>query len=268
MSEQLDDINDVDPMVEKAMSRGWRPQDEWEGEANEWVDADEFNRRGELMDTISQLNKRDKSRETRIEQLESALKALGDHNKKLAEKEYEKALETLKKQKVRALESEDYEAILEVDDQIDQIKEAKRQADSVPETTKTSNEVNPKVEAWKEKNTWFESNIVMRGAADALVNDYIAKHPNWENDIDSVLEFVDENMKKSFPEELGQRRRPSATTEASGSQGKGTSGAKGKFTARHLSADQRRIGETLVKAGAFEKIQDYVNQLAELGELE
>lgn len=263
MSEQEMNYSDVEL---KALERGWKPKEEWEGSSSEWVSADEFNRRGELMDTISTLNKRDKSKDDRIDKLETALKELGEHNKKIAEKEYERALATLKKQKVQALEMDDHERVVEVEDKIEEVKEAKRkfeQSSSVDKEEPRQPESNPVVEQWKQNNQWYTTNLAMRGAADAFANDYITRNPSAVSDAEAVLNYVDQQIKKEFPD-MEARRRPSGTVDTDGTASRGK---PRKFSSRNLNDDQRRIGETLVRAGAFEKLQDYVDQLAELGEI-
>ena len=44
----------VAPAEGKARKNGWLPEDDWHGEAGDWVDYKEFNLRGELMGRINE----------------------------------------------------------------------------------------------------------------------------------------------------------------------------------------------------------------------
>lgn len=249
---------------EKAIARGWRPQEEWEGEPSDWVDSAEFLRRGELMDTISTLNKRDKQREEKLATMEAALKQMGEHNKKIAEKEYERAMKELKRQKTDALEAYDSEKVVELDDKINDLKESKRALDEAEVASKQPQRTGPHpiFVDWVNRNPWYNDNLVMRGAADALGKNYCELHPEAVNNPEEVLKYVDSKMKENFP----TRQRPAATTE--GTEGtSGKSATKRKASPSRLTEEQRKFGKTFVEQGLFADLSEYAEQLDLLGEL-
>ena len=266
-SEELE----LSPAEEKASQRGWKPKEEWEGEEGQWVDAEEFNRNGELMDTISGLNKRDKAANDRIQKLEAAMKSLGDHNKKLAEIEYNKAVASLKKQKADALDNMDHQKVVDIDERLGDLKDSHKQIkdkESV-EPQPTAPQQNPALASWINDNTWYRDNPALRGAADNIAMAYVASNPHLKGDYSTVLAHVDGQMRTEFPDKFGtKQRRPASTTEPRepGATTKGKVGT-GKFSARDLNDVQRDIGKTLVAEGCFDNLQEYVNQLAETGEL-
>jgi vacuolar-type H+-ATPase subunit I/STV1 len=267
MTDQENSESNYTPAEEKAMARGWKPETDYEGEPDQWVDAGEFLRRGELMDTISSLNKRDKQREDKIDQLEGALKNLGEHNKKIALKEYEKAMAELKSQKARALDMEDSRKVVELDDQISDLKDSKKalddSEDDAPTAKKGQNAPHPAFIAWVGDNPWYKSNSAMRGAADAIAREYVANNPDAKDNPSSVLRHVEAKVKEAF--NMQSKQRPAATSEAGG-EGKATATSK-KASARNLTDDQRKVGTVFVKAGAFASLDEYAKQLAELGEI-
>ena len=101
---------------QKAMEQGWVPQDQWEGDPEQWRPAKEFLDRGELFKKIEDQNRT-------IKEFKRALDDLKQHHSKTRETEYARALQALKAQKKTALEEGDADTVIKLDDQIDLVKE-------------------------------------------------------------------------------------------------------------------------------------------------
>ena len=282
MSEELENVeldgaldqenvgeNEYTPAEEKAMASGWRPEDEWDGEADDWVDAKTFNRNGEFMSRIQQQSKQLNTQTSELEQIKAAMKELGEHNKKIAEKEYDKAIKALKRERVMASEDADHAAVEEITDKIDELKETKREIDATPkqelETPPEDVAPDPLFTEWVGTNGWYKSDTVMRGAADALGMEYADR--NKGAPLADVLDYVTKEMASKFPREFGNKmqREPSPVTEGSGNGGK--RGKKAKFTEKDLSDEQKQFAKMFVDTGAFDNVQEYVDQLVDSGEL-
>jgi len=279
MSEELENLdlekegNDeitASPVEEKAMASGWRPEDEWNGNADEWVDAKTFNRNGEFMTRIQKQSKELSSNRDELDQLKSAMKELGDHNKKIAEQEYKKAINALKKEKLVALEDEDHRAAEEIADKIDELKEAKQEAkesESAPVMDTPPADIAPAPEftSWATENSWYHGDVALRGAADSLGEDYANKNPGAP--LVDVLNHVTKIIKEEFPHKFGninQSNQSNVTEKPSnGRQPR----KKGKHSEKDLSDEQRQFAKMFVETGAFDNIQEYVDQLVESGEL-
>lgn len=272
--------DDADPIMEKAISQGWRPQEEWEGDPAEWVDAKEFVFRGELMDRIKQQSSKLTEFSKENKEIKEALRILGEHNKKIAEQEYKKALADLKKQKITARENDDYETEIEIEDRIEELKTSKKELeDEAEKVVKTDeekeggenseNKLPPAVNDWlqNESNKWYHSDPVMRGAADSVYLQHLQFNPE---DFMGALKKVDETMKAYFPEKFGKTKKSgAAVTETSNrntANKRGNQNSK-KATVRDLSDEQRHVAQTFVDTGVFSNVQEYVDQLVELGEL-
>lgn len=265
-----DEQDHDDPIVAKAIEQGWRPEDEWDGDPADWVDAKEFVYRGQLMERISKESKTRKRIESELTEVKQALKALSDHNKKIAQLEYQRALKQLKKEKALALEEGDHEAVIEIDDRIDDLKDSQDEFDTQEDdTTSTkqgqySPEDVAKLQSWIGKNPWFNTDIVMQGAVDALANRYLSDNPD---DVEGMLHFVDKEIRKEFPHKFKKKPSGSAVTETTG-RGVAKKKTKGKqYSTKDLSDEQLTVAKQFVKLGTFENVQEYVDQLAELGEL-
>jgi len=260
----------LSPAEEKAMASGWRPEDEWTGEPDDWVDAKTFNRNGEFMSRIQQQSKQLNSYTSEIDNLKSAMKALGEHNKKIAEQEYKKALSALKKEKIDALEDDDHASVVEIDEKMDELKEAKKAAEnSLPSEEEhpadnTELAPNPAFVEWAGENSWYHNDISLRGAADAIGMEYADR--NQGAPIEDVLKYVTSEMKRKFPHNFGNERQVSAGTVTE-KTGTGKRPKKSKYTEKDLSDEQRQFAKMFVDTGAFENVQEYVDQLVDSGEL-
>ena len=162
MTEEVVENTEYTPTEETAIDKGWRPEDEWTGEPEQWRPAKEFLDRGELMDRISDQTRQLRGHKDELATIKSALKEMGEHNSKIAKVEYDKAMKDLKSLKVQAMEVDDYERIVDVDEQIQDLKEAKKEV--ATEETKPK-EVHPEIEAWMKENQWYGRDVIMRGAA-------------------------------------------------------------------------------------------------------
>jgi uncharacterized protein YaaR (DUF327 family) len=257
---------EMSEVEQKAFDAGWRPEAEFEGDAEDWVSAKEYLRVGEMMDRIKSQGNQLRSYTKKVDQLEEALQTLGEHNKKIAQEEYNKALNDLKSLKVEALEMGDHETVVEIDERMVDLKQ------NDPSTQPEPPQVDPVVDEWLQENTWYEQDAVMRGAADAMMQQITSSTPGIEPS--KVLDSVLETMKEEFPHKFGGTRGqttrvttteidPTGTTRARTTTQKGS-----KYTERHLNEEQSRIGKTFVRTGALESLDEYAKQLADLGELD
>src|SRR5687768_12579790 len=157
----------VSEVEQSAMEQGWVPQDQWEGPADQWRPAKEFLDRGELFKKIDAQN-RD------IKELRKALIDLKNHNSKIAEVEYKRALADLKSQKREALADGNVDAIMDIDEKIEAVRDAQQAHAAQPEVSHPA-EANQLFQTWLHRNTWFESNRVMRAYANDLGKELASK---------------------------------------------------------------------------------------------
>lgn len=261
----------------KAMAQGWVPADEWQGDPEDHVDAREFIRRGELMDRIRSQTKQLRNQSSKIDKLEKALNELAEHNKKLAEIEFKKALDVLRKEKAEALVEEDTDRVAKIEEQIDELKESKakiEQTKPVATDNRTPEEIAREeqriYEEWvsKPENKWYTENDVMQAYADKVATDYYRDNPDVP--FTEVIEYAVRKVKERFPKEFANKRRsaPSSVAETDDTTTTRKSrSSKSKFTARDLTEDQLQVAKTFEASGVM-TIQEYVDQLAEIGELQ
>jgi len=272
MTEEVEIIEGEDTLTteeSKATESGWRPEDQWEGEQDQWIDAKTFNMRGELLDRIKSQTSQLRGQDKKIEKLEAGMSQLAEHNKKMDEIAYEEALRDLKNLKKDAMELEDYDQVTEIDDKISDLK--------VSQTVNTANsqnqpqtapEVSQEVNQWLTENPWYNTDTALRYATDGIARDILQSYPELKNSPRQVLEKVTSRIKEEFPTKFAKRRNsPQGVSEPGEGKAKAASSSK-KYSARNLNSTQLEFGRTFVETGAMKSLDEYAGQLAKMGELD
>lgn len=225
----------------KAIDQGWRPKDEWDGDPAEWRSAKEFVDRGELFKKIEDQNRT-------IKEFKKTLDDFARHHAKVREAEYKRAVEELKQQKKEALIEGDADAVVNIDEKLDLVREAQRVA---PPPVQAPAEVNPVFQAWKERNSWYDSNRAMRGAADTIGNDLAERGMSPAD----ILVEVERQIRKEFAHKFENPNRQRASA-VEGTGPKGTS-KKDDFV---LTDEERRAMRRFVD----QKVMTEAEYIAEL----
>jgi hypothetical protein len=233
---------------EKAMEQGWVPENEWEGDPDKWRPAKEFLDRGELFKKIDDQNRS-------LKQVKQALEDLSKHHAKVRETEYARALDSLKAQKVTALEEGDAAAVVKLDDQIDLVKDAQTQLKLQPTGTQEPAQVNPEFTNWMNRNKWYESDDGMRGWADAVGRRLAATGLSPS----AVLAEVEKQIKTEFPNKFRNpnRDKPGSVEGSSSKGGK----AKDDYA---LSDDENRAMQRFIKTIPGFSKETYIAELKAL----
>lgn len=267
---------EVNPVEAKAREGGWVPQDEWEGDPADWVDAKEFNFRGELFEKIKSQSKYTKQQEKELEQLKKAIQALGEMNKQISEKEYERAVKTLKKQKAIALEDEDHEMVVEIDEKMGELKEARKateegESELFKETQDpaTAPTTPPVIMDWMEdpKNSWYHNDLAMSGAADKFFDKYVNEHANGDiksfDDWDGAIKYAEQQVRQTFPQNFSNPRRDQAAVASPSGRVSGAT-KKSKLSVSDLNDEQKAVMKTFVSQGVMTQ-DEYLEQLEQIG---
>lgn len=246
---QEEEAHEYTPLEQEAMDQGWRPKEDFQGEPDRFIDAAEFIRRGELFAKIEHQNKE-------LKQVRTALEQLKQHHAKVEKSTYDRAIKDLQQQRKTALAEGDVELFDKLDNDVDELKEARDQFVEQAKNTPATPEVNPEFAQWVSKNPWYEKDVAMAGAADRI-GIQLARQgiPPME-----VLKQVEAKIKEEFPHKFSNpnRTKPSAVETP---VVRGTPN-KSRFVP---SEEEKRIGMNFVRAGAFAKIEDYYAELQKMG---
>lgn len=229
---------------QKASAEGWVPQDQWDGDPDKWRPAKEFLDRGELFKKIE-------GQTSTIKDLRKAIADLAKHNENIQKVEFERALATLKSQKKEAIREGDGDAVVDIDERMDIIREAQKSGPviDVPEVPV----FNPVFEQWKEKNSWYQSNRAMTVFADDLARELADRKVSPTD----MLARIRQEVEKEFPERFKNPRRD-APGAVEGSSNKG--GRKDDVI--QLSEQERRVAERIVAVTPGMTMKKYLEQYA------
>ena len=229
---------------QKAAEQGWVPEEEWEGDPEQWRPAKEFLDRGELFKKIEDQNRT-------IKEFKRALEDLKGHHAKTRDVEYKRALETLKAQKVQAIEEGDAQSVVKLDDQIDLVKEEQRKL-AMQAAEPTVPTLNPEFVEWVDRNKWYERDENMKIFADALGQKLAAAG----NSPSKVLAEVERQIREEFPHKFKNpnRDKPGAVESSN------TKGGKSSGASIQLSDEERRVMQRFVRTGVMTE-KEYMAEL-------
>jgi len=232
----------------EARESGWVPKEEFTGDPKTWVDAAEFVRRGPLFKKIDT-----QSRE--IKAMRQAIADIQALHEKSREAEYKRALADLRAEKKAALIDGDADAVIEVDEKMEMVREAQRE--QVLKPVEVPDEPHPEFQAWVNRNQWYQNHKGMKAFADTVGADLRAQGYSPAD----VLKQVEKEVRKEFPNRFQNpnQNKPSGVEGSSSAQG---SGGKGKDDFQ-LSDHERNIMNNLVRLKVMSK-EEYIKQLREI----
>lgn len=230
-------------VAEKARSKGWKPLEEYTGEAADWVDAKEFLGRERLFNTIH-----DQRRE--IKKLEKDISAISKHFENMEKAAYTRALNELKAKQAVAVEEQDVSAVKETTEQIAEL--TKQHAEQ--KQSQTQQGESPEFVQWRQDNEWFEKDSEMREDAIAIGVGYAAK--NLDKSQEEVLRYVTEKVKKIYPEKFKKPVRKEPVVESGNGTGSEAQPATKKSKGLTVGdLDEREVAtmKTFIKRGVFKE---------------
>lgn len=246
MTDQVDNENkpaEPTPNEVEARSAGWVPKEEYHGDENKWVDADEFVRRGPLFEKINSTTRE-------LKEVRKALDQLKVHHASVKETAFKEALETLKKQKKDAYVDGDPDKLIEIDEKIDTIKEQQRkfeQTRAQEVAHEATAEIHPEFQAWSNRNPWYTTSTPMKAFADALGIELRATGMSPSD----ILRRVEAQVKEEFPNKFrnANRDKPGAV------EGTSKGGGKGGSERDTLSDTERTVMMRFVRQGVMTEEQ-------------
>lgn len=194
---------EITPVEQEALNQGWVPKDKWVeqgGDAEEWRSAKEFVARGELYKSLHQ-TKND------LKKTQAALSALQRHHQYVFEKAHQTALNDLKLQRRSAIRNDDLETAETLAEEMEALKEQHAQEKAqlqVAQAAEANAGVPPEFVSWRAKNVWYDTDTELRDFADAMGLVHVNRNPGKSPT--EVLQFIENEVKKKFPEKLGIRR--------------------------------------------------------------
>ena len=281
--EKQEENDELSPAQEKAMNGGWNPDKaDWDGDPDEWVDAPEFNRRGELMARISQLGRKVGDAEKVIEKL-TAMQAASDKvQQKIVDDTIQDTEKRLKAQRREALREQDFEAIDAIEEDLDELKEVR--AKSVePEVDPASvgrapspiaiQDMSPTQRVWYDLVTttpWIQGDKAVHDPllkyGEEWLNTHNAQDHGTADFLEAVLDKANELRGKPR-----NKKGPRGPDDGKGGAGRTPRSAKakgGKYSSADLNAQQKAIAAEFVTDGIIDSVDEYAAMMAKEGHLD
>jgi hypothetical protein len=148
------------PVEQRAMEQGWVPEDQWQGDPEQWRPAREFLDRGELFKKIDEQGRQ-------LREVRNANADLAKHYARVQQVAYEKAIKDLKAQRREALADGDAATALILEDKIEEVQEEAKTV-SVPNVPAEQPTVAPEFVSWVQRNNWYNTDKAMKVYADAV----------------------------------------------------------------------------------------------------
>lgn len=237
-----------DDVESRARKMGWKPEAEFDGDKSKWIPAKEYVDRAPLYDEIKRLRRK-------VGDVEHAISQFKQHHSKVEEAAYKRAMEDLKMEKIRALETGDHAKVVDIDEEIAELKSNKAQAQ------KPSNGPSPEFTEWVAENPWYNDDEDLREAADTLGIGYASRYPNKAPA--DAFAYVAKKIKELYPHKFRSTPRPTAPTV----EGSRTVPKKPKaFSFDDLNEAQKQVAKTFERRGVM-TVDQYVQDLVKMGEL-
>ena len=203
--------------LNEAKRQGWVPQEEYTGPADKWVDAETFVKKGKEINAL--LRKDNDFLKRELAELKTTVQEFSKYHAETEKRAYDKAMTDLRQQKKEAISQGDGDRVLEIDDAIDELKQAK------PTPKVVAPQPDPSFVEWTEDNRWYNSDPQLKMEAD-MIGEVIKR----QNPMLVGMEFLNEvttRVKRMYPEKFNNvnRSKPSPV-EAPSSAGMGKKGGK------------------------------------------
>ena len=261
MSEENVTSNEIAPEIrQEAESQGWVPKERFRGNEADWVDADTFVKRGREILPILRKNNENliKDLNSTKEQLKEFREAAEEFKKFQKEayerkaQDYEKRIQEIKESRAQAISDGDGQKVNALDDALDaakdELKEAKqavKDADKAPIETPASTEIDPGLQQWLDRNTWFGQDKRMTGIVNGIGESLRLEFPLLKGQ--AFLEKLDEVLAEEFPGKFGGEKKSPASRVESGSGRASRGSSSNAQTYDNLPAEAKAACDRFVK---------------------
>lgn len=243
---------------------GWKPLEEFGGPPEKWRDAEAFLEKGKqingfLRKDFEKLRNELSMRDQRIAALENNIQEFAEYHRETEARAYERAIANLKEERKAALRESDGDRVVQIEEQLDDLKEAASKQKLAPRAPapRDPSTPDPAFVAWVDQNPWYQENRVLR----SLTHDYAEELKQHEPGLvgQAFLNRVKQLVQTNHPElfQNPERGRPNAVTGGDDSRLSGRSRGK---TYADLPAEARATCDKFVKKGFLTKeayVKDY-----------
>jgi hypothetical protein len=261
MSEEILDAPQPSEAEVKAKQLGWVDKDDFKGDLEQWKDAETFLRRGEevlgfVRKDLDKATAKNAKYEAELAEIRETVAKFSEYHKTTADREYKRAIEDLRKEKVIAIEQGDGERVIEIEDRIDAVKDAQKTTEPAPKAPTPVVLYTPEVfQAWGVKNEWYGTDKEMSQFAEDIVDVLLVREPELKGE--AFLEKVSKKVKAAFPEKFENPNRENSPVSGTSSTRPSGSGKKKSY--ENLPAEAKAACDRFVKQKLMTRDQ-YVSE--------
>jgi len=240
---------EVQEYEEEARAQGWKPQEEFGGENDNFVDAKEFLDRGEKYAGL--LRKKVDRLERRLSKSESVNQEVSAHYNRVLEKERSEAkvaISNLEAQRAEAVRVGDGETFNRTDAQLQEMR-TQQGAQQLP--------VDPKVQEWIDSHEWYNTDVALTGVAEAHAARLREQNPTMPTEV--FLEKVTELVKKDMPHKFTNANKGNLDVEGDSLPGGDNPVPSGKRTYKSLPSATKQICDQMIAEGLVSDRAAYVD---------
>ena len=171
-----------------AKEQGWRPKENFSGDADDWVSAEEFIRRG------GEIQHQRKRTIDDLKKSVDELKTLNERVYRVENDKLESELQSLKEDRKAAIRESDIELVEELDAKIGEV------STQIAQTPAAENKatVHPAFPDWKIKNAWYGTDPEMTEMADGIA----VKGKEDGLPLPAILKKVDKAAAELYPDRI------------------------------------------------------------------
>lgn len=232
----------------EAMERGWKPKDQYEGDPGKWRSA-------ELFLELEPFYKRIETQSKQLKNYQKAVTQIAKDMQTVKEQAYKKAIADIRAERKNAMQEGDYDRVDLLDEKLDLVKEEHQRLQAQVPAEIEDEAVDPNVFVeWTKRNTWYERDAGLKDWADARG---VVLYQQGKDKLE-ILQQLEREAKQKFPEKFTNpnRERPGAVSAA------GKKPATAKAVEQTMSAEERRIMETILRVTPGLTKEDYLKNYA------
>jgi hypothetical protein len=254
---------------ERAKTMGWVTMEDFKGDPDKWTSAEDYVDKADNIMPIMRAQNRKyeeelkaksigwKKTEEELAALKKTVENIVRINTNVSEREYERAMETIRNEQATAIENNDGEKFKALEAQKDTL--VKNRPEKV-EIVKEDPPVNPEFTKWVTHNTWYNDDPELRNYSDYMASVVSRENPQLEGE--ALFEAVKNRVKATFPDKFENPNRNKAG-DVDGGTNQGGSGEKKNKSYRDLPADARSACDRFVAEGLMtreEYAKDYFEE--------
>ena len=209
---------------QSATDSGWTPQDDFKGDPEKWKTAEDWNDMADNMMPILKAERKKTAEEnqrlktdlsatqTEISQLKKTMKQLVNVNENVSQRAYDKAKETIRKEKRDAIETQDGEKFENLEKQEADLDKAKPLKVDVSNLEEGPQQTEAQSGFFDRNQAWYGIDDEMTGYAKGFA---VKLQKQGVTDHTEQLKQVESQVKKMFPDYFGNKRRDDKTVSDS-----------------------------------------------------